>query len=91
MWTLIVINEITGPITKVWRETPLRGYQHDVPRFALGTAQEVKMRCPQAEIMVEELIKDKALKDPFLVTKLGKEKFYLEVWDEPGYEQERMV
>jgi hypothetical protein len=77
-----------GPPTKKWEKFPLSGYTGHVPRFALETAQEIKMRCSGAELIVEQLINKP---DPFLVAVFEEECYYVEVWKEPKYKQERQV
>jgi hypothetical protein len=56
-----------------------------VPEFALSKAIEIKERLPKAEFYVDEL---KAVKryDPFLVVVCGRERFYIDVWDERNFE-----
>jgi hypothetical protein len=91
MFAMVLLVELTGPPKKIWRQVPLKGYEGDVPRFALETAQEIKMRCPDVEFFVEELVRNEARHDPFLVAKRGEEKVHVEVWAEPGFDQKRIV
>ena len=86
-----IADEFTGPPKKLWRRVPLKGYEGDIPRFALETAQEIKMRCPDAQFFVEELVENEARKDPFLVAQRGEEEVWVEVWVEPGFEQKRVA
>ena len=87
------------PTTKTsasWIKVSLNGYSSPVPEFALATAMEIHQRVPHVEIFIDELIVQRTnwparQEDPFLVAKLYSEEFYVEVWAEPGYKQERMA
>lgn len=68
-----------------WRSVPLRRYDGEVPAFALSHALEIKERVPNAEFEVEELRVEKRY-DPFLLVSLGRERFYIDVWDEAEFE-----
>jgi hypothetical protein len=70
-----------------WRTVPLEAYEGDVPEFALSHALEVKERMPNAEFEVEELRVEKRY-DPFLVVYCGRERFYIDVWEEQDFEKE---
>ena len=62
-----------------------------VPEFALQTAVDLKERCPKASFYIEELgIKLRRL-DPFLVVEYAGLRYYVEVWNEPNFEQKREV
>jgi hypothetical protein len=71
-----------------WEVVCIKGYHLPIPEFALQTAIDVKTACPEVALFIEEL---RTTKDPFLVAKLGGETYYLEVWNEPGFKQERVV
>lgn len=68
-----------------WRKVPLAQYKGTVPEFALSRAIEIKERLPKAEFFVEELVIEKRY-DPFLVVVRGRERFYIDVWDERDFE-----
>jgi hypothetical protein len=73
-------------VRATWRVVPLKNYDGDVPEFALSHALEIKERMPSAEFEVEELRIEKRY-DPLLVVSCGKERFYIDVWDERDFEQ----
>jgi hypothetical protein len=68
-----------------WRMVPLRKFQGEVPEFALARAIQIKERLPKAEFYVDELKAEKRY-DPFLVVSCGRERFYIDVWDERDFE-----
>lgn len=70
-----------------WQSKPLREYDGDVPAFALSHAVEIKERMPSVEFEVEELRIEKRY-DPFLVVRCGREKFYIDVWNECDFEKQ---
>jgi hypothetical protein len=70
-----------------WHRVPLREYEGEVPEYALSHALEIKERVPGAEFEVEELRVEKRY-DPFLIVSCGRERFYIDVWDERRFEQE---
>lgn len=67
-----------------WSKTSLREYDHPVPEFVLDKALRIKEACPEVEFRIQHLNQPKA--DPFLVAFIGKEIYYIEVWDEPRFE-----
>ena len=74
-----------------WEMSPLKGYEKEVPGFALETAHEIRLRVPEAKFYIDELLVQRITMDPFLVVRLHGEKFYVEVWEEPSYRQVRMA
>lgn len=74
-------------VRATWRTVPLREYDGEVPEYALSRALEIKERMPSAEFDVEELRVSKRY-DPFLIVHCGRERFYIEVWDEKPFEKE---
>lgn len=66
-----------------WEAYNLVGYEKPVPEFVLNKALEIKEEVPDVEFMIEELT---IHPDPFLVAVLGKERYHVEVWDEPKFE-----
>lgn len=65
-----------------WHRTPLKN-QKSVPEFVLRKAIEIKRASPDVKLFVDTLDDDP---DPFLVAVLGKEYYYVEVWDESEFE-----
>jgi len=81
-----------------WRLKPLRGMLAEVPKFALRKAVLIKRLLPEAVFYVDQLAVD-----PFLIVTLvplpdhltnhasrnlnSEVSTYVEVWDEPGFEQ----
>jgi hypothetical protein len=76
---------ITSFVRVAWRGTKLAKFRGEIPEFALSRAIEIKERLPKARFYVEELTVDKRY-DPFLVVACGRERFYIDVWDEPEFE-----
>jgi len=70
-----------------WMLVPLSKYTAIVPEFALRKAVQIKEACPTALFYVDVLkVNTKKIPDPFLVVKLGSEKYWVEVWDESEFE-----
>jgi len=67
-----------------WGETNIADAEN-VPPFVLRKAIDIKRACPEVKLMVESISSDP---DPFLVAKLGRETYYIEVWDEKDFEKE---
>lgn len=68
-----------------WQRVPLADFEGEVPEFALSHAVEIKDKLPTATFEVEELRVEKRY-DPFLVVSSGKERYYIDVWEEQGFE-----
>jgi hypothetical protein len=70
-----------------WQCTPIEEYRGYVPDFALQKAIEIKKVLPRAQIIIEHL---KDSPDPFMLVRTGDtwsdKGYYVEVWDEPGFE-----
>lgn len=68
-------------------------YSQQIPEFALQTACDLLEELPGLKFYVEELVvRRKPTKDPFLVAEDAAGNFhYLEVWNEPGYKQQRIA
>ncbi len=79
---------ITSFVRVSWRRTKLAKYEGEIPEFALSRAIEIKERLPKARFFVEELTVDKRY-DPFLIATCGRERFYIDVWDEPEFESQQ--
>lgn len=72
-----------------WTQTKIAFYGRPIPEFAIQTAIDIKKRLPEAYFEVEELTERRVV-DPFLVVSVehGPD-YYIEVWNEPGFKQER--
>lgn len=70
-----------------WRRTRLRSFEGEVPEFVLSRAIEIKERAPNVEFEVEALRIDSRY-DPFLIVKCGRQRFYIDVWDEAEFERQ---
>lgn len=78
--------------TAEWKLVPIECYEAAIPEFVLQTALDIKERCPEAKFFVDELRYKTMFPDPFLVVQSEDgSQFYLEVWNEPGFVQKRMV
>src|SRR5579859_4248639 len=76
------IRKKTGSYNYYWSETKLKDATA-VPPFVLRKAIEIKRACPEVQLFVDALRDDP---DPFLVAQLGREKFWIECWDEREFE-----
>jgi hypothetical protein len=96
-WLLVVAVAFSSKKVKVlkgeWSRTGIEGYKEEGPVFALETMQEIHMRCPEAQFWVEEMHVESRLCDPFLgvTDPETREVYYLEVWDEPSFNETRVV
>lgn len=73
-----------------WTSVPISEYAHPIPEFALQTAVDLKAKCPMAKFFIDELQFEERTLDPFLVVcDSNDRKYYLEVWNEPGFIQKR--
>lgn len=68
-----------------WHRVPLGRFGGEVPEFALSHALEIKDKMPTATFEVEELRVEKRY-DPFLIVSCGKERYYIDVWEEENFE-----
>jgi hypothetical protein len=74
-------------VQATWHTVPLRDYDGEVPEYVLSRALEVKEKMPNAEFEVQELRVAKRY-DPFLIVYCGRERFYIDAWDEKPFEEE---
>jgi hypothetical protein len=91
---LVVLADTVG--LKRWRDVLLKEYRDTVPRFALHTAMEIKEALAEYDIKptfyVSELRSGSdALDDPFLYMKIGDDIYYLEAWEESGFDVQRKI
>lgn len=70
---------------KAWNRTEISHYHKPVPEHVINKAVQLKRELPNVNLFIEEL-GDRRVKDPFMVARLGKEQFYIEVWEEPKFE-----
>ena len=81
------VQEESGSGYRVrWTPTPLASYTKPVPEFALRKALQIKKLVPDVQFAIEELNISKFDPDPFLIASAGDELYYIEVWDEPKFE-----
>jgi len=59
----------------------------DVPEFVKAKAREIANLLPDATFTVEQLRSEKKIYDPFLIVSYADESYYVEVWEEPGFER----
>jgi len=79
-------GEVFSDLRFDWHRTSLCLYHLPIPEFVLQTALDLKERCPDLEMMVEELRVLHYQPDPFLVgVDKRSNEYYLEVWNEPGF------
>jgi hypothetical protein len=71
-----------------WHRQPLHDYTGIVPDFALQTALDIKRKFKGVRFYVEFV--GHSIPDPFLVCYNNKN-YYLEVWNEPKFKQERIA
>lgn len=76
---------VTSFVRVTWRRAKLSKFRGEVPEFALSKAIEIKERLPKVRFYVDAIKVDKRY-DPFLVAVCGRERFYIDVWDEPEFE-----
>jgi hypothetical protein len=71
-----------------WHVNPILPTDQRIPTFARRKAEQIVAEVPDATFEIEEL-KDKTHSyDPFLVAVRGKERYYIEVWDERAFENQ---
>ena len=101
---LLVVSVVTAFISRCllsqlqtieanWRQCDISDYLLPIPKFALETALAIKGRLPESYVSVQYLRVNYVVNDPFLVVqaKGGDRSYYVEVWDEPGFNVKRMV
>ncbi len=69
-----------------WVRVPLEEVR-DVPEFVKAKAREIANLLPDATFTVEQLRSEKKIYDPFLIVSYADESYYVEVWEEPGFER----
>jgi hypothetical protein len=67
-----------------WRIRNMSNYDQPVPEFVLNKAVQIQEAMPEANLQIEQLgVEDP---DPFLIASFDDERYYIEVWDEPAFE-----
>jgi len=78
-----------------WAIWPIADYKKPIPEFAISRAVSIAEKLTESKIpfdfVVEELTKRWESADPFLVLRVSGVKIYIDVWEEPGFEQRRKV
>ena len=69
-----------------WVRVPLKEVR-DAPEFVKAKAREIANSLPEATFTVEQLRSEKKIYDPFLIVSYAHESYYVEVWEEPEFEQ----
>jgi hypothetical protein len=69
-----------------WVRLPLEEVR-DAPEFVKAKAKEIANLLPGARFTVEQLRSEKKIYDPFLIVSHVNENYYVEVWEEPEFEQ----
>jgi hypothetical protein len=69
-----------------WVRVPLEEVRN-VPEFVKAKASEIANLLPDATFTVEQLRTEKKIYDPFLIVSYVDESYYVEVWEEPEFEQ----
>lgn len=92
-FALVVLTDYIIVVTANWQRVALSYYKEPVPEFALQTAVDIAGRTDEVEFFVDRLVINKRTLDPFLVARCKKDTtdYYLEVWNEPGFKQERKI
>ena len=81
-----------------WKREYLNDLGQEVPTFVLQTALDIKEAIPSAEFKLDIFEPGRKVNrpitiwdDPFLIVCLGGHEFYIEVWNEPGFDTRRYV
>jgi len=69
-----------------WVRLPLEEVR-DAPEFVKAKVREIANLLPDASFTVEQLRSEKKIYDPFLIVSYADESYYVEVWEEPEFEQ----
>jgi len=69
-----------------WVRLPLEEVR-DAPEFVKAKTREIANLLPDASFTVEQLRSEKKVYDPFLIVSYAEESYYVEVWEEPEFEQ----
>jgi len=70
-----------------WVSHDIKFYSGPIPESVLKRAIQIKQALPEVKFQIEQLNVEKpALPDPFLTASFQDEKYYIDVWDEPMFE-----
>ena len=69
-----------------WQSIHIGDYQKQIPEFVLRKAIQIKEEVPKVQFVVEELNEKAIDPDPFLWAITANERFCIEVWNEPAFE-----
>ena len=89
-----ILADKLGNITLLlpkWEVESLQDYKSAVPEFVLQSAIDLKKACPEVRFFVESLQWQKVTLDPFLVVEYADLRYHIEVWNEPGFQQKRLM
>ncbi len=87
----LLIGKYVSDLLPSWAEVPIGRYHAAIPEFAMQTLVDLRRECPRAEFMIVEIIYNRMpIGGPFLAAKDESGEFYLEVWNEPKFVQERV-
>jgi hypothetical protein len=67
-----------------WSLSLIQSYSEPIPESVLHKAIQIKEAMPEVKLQIEQLTVTKP--DPFLVASHENERFYVDVWDEPQFE-----
>lgn len=89
----IVVVRNRLDMKRIWVRSPLSEFKQPIPEFALQTALDIKAKCPNTLFFVDELKIEKRTEDPFLVVSADQSSpiYYIEVWNEPKFNQVREI
>lgn len=78
---------------KQWTSILLSSYDRPVPEFAIQTALDMRKHFRPVSKLNFWIVEEAETHDPFLVVGVDglDEWFYLEVWNEPGFDKKRIV
>jgi len=93
---VFVLNRLFLTIREAkWIRSPISSYPRPIPEFVSQTVADVTEQDGQVELFIEELVvtqrKEWFFKDPFLVAVSSGKEYYIEVWNEPHFNQKRLV
>ena len=78
---------MSRPKRWTWQIEMTRDHGGAIPTFAVQSALAIEKRVPWARFSIEELSRERISRDPFLVVSAGDERHYIEVWDEPKFQE----
>lgn len=75
-----------------WSETRLDNYTAAIPKFVLATAAAIHKDAPDTRFSILELTHEDVVVDPFLIVTDPKgNSYFVEVWEEPGFDSKRLA